>query len=189
MVSKVSALNGATFKGFATITEQGLRGMITLRGDVSSAKVKSAVKKVMGTAVPATGQIVGDGDTRTAWMSPDELLLLVPYKDADATVAALTQALGTQHSLVVNVSDARAVFQVKGKPMRDVIAKITPADMSSEVLSIGDMRRTRLAQVPAAFYLVDDTTLELVCFRSVAGYVFDLLSRSAAKGGEVGYHA
>lgn len=188
MVSKVSALDGAKSKGFATVTEMGLRGMITVRGDFAAAKFKSAIKKVMGTAVPAQREVSGTGDMRTAWMSPDELLLMVPHTKADQIVADLTKALGKEHSLAVNVSDARAVFQITGKATREVIGKISPSDVAPDTLATGELRRTRLAQVPAAFYMIDDTTFELVCSRSVAGYVFDLLSRSAARGSQVGYY-
>lgn len=48
-------------------------------------------------------------------------------------------------------------------------------------------RRTRLAQVPAALRMVDDETFEVICFRSVAQYVFDLLKVAGQPGSEVGF--
>jgi sarcosine oxidase subunit gamma len=70
--------------------------------------------------------------------------------------------------------------------LRDVLAKITPADMAA--LAPGEMRRTRLQQVPAAIWFESETEARVVCFRSVAQYVFDLLALSAQEGGAVGYH-
>jgi sarcosine oxidase subunit gamma len=48
-------------------------------------------------------------------------------------------------------------------------------------------RRSRLAQVPAAFWMPDAETFQIVCFRSVARYMFDLLSIAAQPGSEVGH--
>ena len=89
------------------------------------------------------------------------------------------------HALVADVSDARSVFTVAGMGAREVLAKLTPADVSPDAFGAGMVRRSRLAQVPAAFWLQDDDTI--ICFRSVAGYVLDLLSSAAAPGGEVKY--
>ncbi|MGC1503573.1 MAG: sarcosine oxidase subunit gamma, partial [Sulfitobacter sp.] len=47
-------------------------------------------------------------------------------------------------------------------------------------------RRTRLAQVPAAFWMPDAETVQIICFRSVAQYVFDVLNVAAQCGSEVG---
>ena len=50
-------------------------------------------------------------------------------------------------------------------------------------------RRTRMAQVPAAFWLDEAGNFHLICFRSVADYAFELLKVSAQPGGEVGLYA
>ncbi len=187
MSEAVSALKGASYEGYARVEELGLRGMITLRGDLGAAGVKTAVKKVMGLDVPKAQAVSLGKDHAVAWMSPDELLLMTPYGKAADTLASLTKALGKSHHLAVNVSDARAVFRVSGAGVREVIAKLCPVDMSEDAFQPGQFRRTRMAQVAAAFWMVDAETVEVVCFRSVADYVFGLLKVSAEPGSEVGY--
>lgn len=184
MSDAVSALQGASFDGYCKVEEAGLIGMITLRGDLSSAGVAKAVKAATGAAMPGRGEITEGKKGRAGWMSPDELLLIVDHADAANVVEAATKALAKEHALVVNVSDARAVYRVVGAACREVIAKLTPADTS--VMQSGMLRRTRIAQIPAAFYLEDDETAVLVCFRSVAQYAFDLLKDAAKHGSEVG---
>ena len=49
------------------------------------------------------------------------------------------------------------------------------------------MRRTRLAQVPAAIWLSETDEISVIAFRSVARYVFDILALSADDSGRVGY--
>ncbi len=186
MSDAVTALNGARYEGFATIEDQGLTGMITLRGDLASKKVETAVKSATGLAVPAQRQaLTGDG-TAVLWMSPDELLLMCPYDKVGDTIAALEQVLKGQHFLAVNVSDARTFLRISGRGAREVLAKVCPVDLSPDAFTAGMFRRTRMAQVPAAFWLDEAGAFHLVCFRSVADYAFDLLKASARPGGEVG---
>ena len=185
MSDLVSALPGARFEGYARIEEMGLQGMITLRGDLSSAPLKKAVKAVTGVDVPAQRGIACQGESGAAWMSPDELLLLMPYAEIEAALGTLAGALEGVHHLAVNVSDARALFRIEGAAGREIIAKLCPVDMAPGAFGLGQIRRTRMAQVPAAVWMPDEETVQVVCFRSVAEYVFNLLKDAAEPGGEV----
>lgn len=185
MSEAISALPGAKSEGFCRVEEAGLVGMITLRADLSLAKVAKAVQAVTGAAMPAPLKITTGAKGRAAWMSPDELLLFVDHAAAEAAAARLDKALATSHALAVNVSDARAVFHLTGARAGEVIAKLSPADLRG--LAPGDFRRTRLAQAPAAFHMPDETSFEIIAFRSVAAYMFALLSNAAQAGGEVGF--
>ena len=186
MSDPVSALNHVSYTGIARIEETGLQGMITLRGDLSSAALGKAVKAATGQDVPDVRRVAVDGDSGACWMSPDELLLLVPYAEVEAKLAELNEALKGEHALAVNVSDARAVFRVSDGPTREVIAKLAPVDLSPGAFEPGEIRRTRLAQVAGAFWMEEDGAFRVICFRSVADYVFKLLSVAAQPGSEVG---
>ena len=182
MSNAVSILNGATSNGAVKITEAGLRGMITLRGDLSNTALKDAVKSVIGLTPPAERKVKSGNGGGVAWMSPDELLLLVDYDKADATVAKLSKVLSGEHHMVVNVSDARAVFLIEGQGAREVLAKGAPVDLSPEAFGAGDLRRSRIGQLAAAFWMTEDESFELVCFRSVGAFMFDWLSNAAREG-------
>lgn len=189
MSEPVTALNAASFTdGIARVDEVPLQGMITLRADLEDKTVRKALQTVSKGELPTAGKARIDGYTGLAWMSPDEMLVLCDYATANRTLARLTDALGSIHSLAVNVSDARASFRVSGEHARDVLGKLCPVDFSPEAFAQGTFRRTRMAQVPAAVWLCDDNTLQVICFRSQARYVFDLLSVAAQRGSEVGLH-
>lgn len=181
MSDPVSALQGAHFHGFATIREIGPVGMITLRAKGLKALDK-AVKAAVGTKVPAQRRIEVSGDKACGWMSPDEYLLVLPYSEVEAALAAIAKALQGQHYLAVDVSDARAVFRIEGPKAADVLRKLAPADLDRLVPA--ELRRSRVAQVAAAFWQ-QDGGFTLVCFRSVAGYVMGLLAHSAQPGSEL----
>lgn len=189
MSNAVSALQGAEFEGIARVEELGLTGMITIRGDFGSKSFAKAVSAVAGCDLPAQRCHNAGSDGRVlAWMSPDELLLITAHDTAAADIAAMQEQLGDEHSMVVNVSDARAVFRISGEACREVVGKLAPVDMDSTAFGVSDFRRTRFAQVPAAFWMRDAETIDVVCFRSVAQYMFDLLSVAAQGGSEVGVY-
>ena len=181
MSNPVSALNGASFQGFASIREIGPLGMITLRAKGVKALDK-AVKAVTGTKLPAQRRIEVNGDRACGWMSPDEYLLIVPYAEVAASLASLAKALAGEHHLAVDVSDARAVCRIEGGKAADVLRKLSPVDFDK--LEPGELRRTRAAQVAAAMWQ-QDGGFTLVCFRSVAAYVMGLLTHSAQPGSEL----
>ncbi|MBC7477529.1 MAG: sarcosine oxidase subunit gamma, partial [Pseudorhodobacter sp.] len=79
-------------------------------------------------------------------------------------------------------SDARAVFRIEGGKADQVLGKLAPVDLAS--MAPGELRRTRTAQVAAAFWRQGDG-YSLVCFRSTAAYVMGLLKHSAQVGSEV----
>lgn len=188
MSNLASALNGASFSGLAKVEEAGLVGMITLRGDLASAKVAAAVKSATGQDVPAQRRIEGTVEGSAAWMSTDELLVLVPYGEVVERLEKMQAELAGEHALAVNVSDARAVFRVSGPAAREVMGKVAPVDFSAAAFQPGEFRRSRLAQVAGAFWMDDEDSFTIVCFRSGADYVFNLLSVAANPQSAVGVY-
>lgn len=183
MSEAVSVLNGKHSSGFVRVEDAGLQGMITLRGDLGASGIAKLAKALGAPKMPGQRRIEWAMGYGAAWMSPDELLIFCPY---DEVTERLAQAKTTQHALMVNVSDARALFRLEGAGVREVIAKLSPVDMAPDAFGPGDFRRTRVAQVPGAFWMPNEGAISLICFRSVAGYMFDLLSSAAAEGSEVG---
>ena len=182
-MSKVaSALGGARYDGFAHVREIGPLGMISLRAKPDVAGLAEAVTAVTGCPLPAQRRAELAGGNVAGWMSPDEYLLIVPYDGVKAALATLAEKLAGQHHLAVDVSDARAVFRIEGDKAAEVLMKLAPVDHAT--LEPGELRRSRAAQVAAAFWQ-QDNGYTLVCFRSVAGYVMGLLSHSAQSGAEL----
>ncbi|MEP2921644.1 MAG: sarcosine oxidase subunit gamma family protein [Sulfitobacter sp.] len=187
MHNPVSALDNASYDaGIAHISELPPQGMITLRGDLSAKPLVKAVSAAVALGLPDRRECLSQADKAVAWMSPDELLLMCAYEDAGSMLATLTAKLGKVHALAVNVSDARAVFEVRGPNAREVMAKVTPVDLAPSVFTTGMFRRSRIAQVNAAFWMTQEDCFRIICFRSVAQYMFDVLSIAAQPGSEVG---
>lgn len=159
----------------ATITREGPVGMIGLRADHGV----EGLAEALGLPVPGQRRIVRGPDLAVAWMSPDEILLMLPLADVAGRLDHIASALAGRHHLAVDLSDARALFRIEGPGASDVIAKLCPIDLAA--LEPDEMRRTRAAQVAVALWR-EGEGFQLVCFRSVAVYVADLLDNAAAPG-------
>ena len=174
--------------GIAAVREVPAPGMIALKADLGAPACAEALRAATGCPVPERRAIVTEGKCGVAWMAPDEVLILVPRERVAAALADLSANLGDRHFLAADVSDMRAMFRVEGAGAREVLAKLAPVDLAPGRFGPGEIRRTRLAQIPAAFWM-DGDAIVLVCFRSVAQYAFDVLSGAAAEGGAVGHFA
>ena len=182
MSNVVSALGHASFDGFARVHEIGPLGMITLRAKPDVVGLADAIRAAVGTGVPSVREVEIEGANCAGWMGPDEYLLVLPYDQTAAALAALDKALAGQHYLAVVVSDARAVFRIEGDAAEQVLSKLAPVDFGN--WGPKELRRTRAAQVAAAFWR-DGDGFTLVCFRSVASYMMGLLAHSAMPGSEL----
>lgn len=182
MSEPLAALGADAFDGRVRVQPCAPQGMILIRADLGDAQRAATVSDVAGVRLPGRRGTAFAGARGLLWMSPDEALLLLPYPEVRATLAELDQRFSGAHALVADVSDARALFRLTGEglALRETLAKLAPVDMAPGIFEPGEVRRTRLAQVAAAFWMRDAATIELVCFRSVAHYVFDLLCTAAA---------
>ena len=118
MSDPVSALGGKTYDGFAQIREVGPLGMVSLRCDLAEKALPALVKSIVGSKIPTPRMIEIKGEKAVGWMSPDELLILMPYQDVAKAIDNIGKKLSEVHHLVVDVSDARAClrYQVPRPP-------------------------------------------------------------------------
>ena len=139
----------------------------------------------MGCDVPEPLAVSGDG--KAIWMSPDELLLMVPHGDAGAVASALSAALTGVHHMALDVSDAREVLRLSGPLVGEVLAKSVPCDCSEKGFPPGTARRTHLGGLAVGLWRLDGATWEVVCFRSYAHHLQAWLEQTAVPGSEVGW--
>lgn len=167
-------------EALAKITRVEGLGMVTIRADFDRAG--EAIAEAAGLSLPGATQITSDGSRSLGWMSPDELLLILPVAETAAAMADLEQALSGEHALVADVSDARAVFDVIGPDAADVLAKLSPVDVAG--LQPGSLRRSRAAQTAAAIWRVEGG-FRLIGFRSTADYLALIMNNAAIGGSQL----
>ncbi|WP_299360873.1 sarcosine oxidase subunit gamma [uncultured Paracoccus sp.] len=177
----------ADMRPLAVITEATGLGMVLIRADL--ARAGDAIAEAAGLPVPDVTRFTADAGRWLGWMAPDELLLVLPGADLTATLAALTDALATEHALVQDVSDMRCVFDLAGRKPAQVLAKLCPVDPNA--LPADGLRRTRAAQVACALWRREGSgghgnaageVWRIVAFRSVRDYLAGILATAAAPG-------
>lgn len=188
MSKPVTALAGAKAQGTVIdIQEIGPLGQMTLRGEVGGAAVAALMLDLTKGTVPGPLKVTTKDDIRTVWMAHDELLVIMPRDKVADAVARASEVLASGHHMALDVSDARAVFRLKGALVGEVLAKGVPCDVSDSGFPVGTARRTHLGGQAIGVWRLSEDEWEVVCFRSFAHHIFAWLEHAARKGAEVGF--
>lgn len=171
------------FNSLVRITAPPPRALLVLRGD---AAVQNLALGALGLTVPGQRRIVAAGGRMAGWMAPDEVLILLPPEQLAPALADLRALLEGQHHLLADISDSRALFRLEGRRWREVLAKAVPVDLAPGRFEPGELRRSHAGQVAVAFWAEGADAAMLICMRSVAGYLRELLATLARPGSEVG---
>jgi sarcosine oxidase, subunit gamma len=162
------------------------RGMIDVRGLTSDKKFMAAAKKVLGVDLPKTPRTSSSwGDVKCLWLSIDQWLVLCAKSKVDDLVAALRSELAGVHSLVVDVSDMRAVMRLEGEGVREVLLKGSSLDLLSDDYKSGTVRRMRFAEIAALLHVVEDSVFDIYVFRSYADYAWEFVLATARESSRV----
>jgi len=156
------------------------RGMIDLRGLTSDAAFMATAKSVLGVDLPVKPRSSAAwGDVKVLWLSTDQWLVLSSRSKVQELLAGLRDALKGVHSLVVDVSDMRAVIRLEGDGCREVIMKGTSLDLLDPEYVQGCCRRMRYAEIAALLDVVEDDVFDIYVFRSYAHYTWNFLCATA----------
>jgi len=163
-----------------SIREIDERGMIDLRGLTSDQVFMAAAKGALGVDLPTKPRTSAAwGDVRVLWLSTDQWLVLTSRARAHELLGSLRAALQGIHSLVVDVSDMRAVIRLEGDGCREVIMKGTSLDLLDPEYVQGCCRRMRYAEIAALLDVVEDNVFDIYVFRSFAHYSWNFLCATA----------
>ena len=162
------------------------RGMIDLRGSTADKKFIAAAKLALGVELPkAPRTSTTFGDVQVLWLSTDQWLVLTGRARVTGLLAELRNALGTVHSLAVDVSDMRAIIHLEGEGVRETLMKGSTLNLISEDYTPGTVRRMRFAEIAALLHVVEQNMIDIYVFRSYADYAWEFLVKAARKGAEV----
>ncbi|MDE2446914.1 MAG: hypothetical protein KGO94_12100 [Alphaproteobacteria bacterium] len=180
------AHRGASDNISISMREMSERGMIDLRGATTDKKFMAAVKSVLEVDLPKLPRTSSSwGDVTVLWLSPDQWLVLCGRSKAPTLLADLRTALGSIHSLAVDVSDMRAIIRLEGEGVREILMKGSSLDLISDDYKPGTVRRMLFAEVGALIHVIEANIIDVYVFRSYANYAWDFIAKSARKGAEV----
>lgn len=135
---------------------------------------------------PSSSMEEGRGGAEAAgiavlWLSLDQWLVTCPRAEAPRLAAALKEALGSVHSLVVDLSDARAILRLEGEGVREVLMKGAPVDLTLPEFTLGTVRRLRFGEIAALIHITGERpdVIDLYVFRSYARFAWDWIAATA----------
>ncbi|MFM8944106.1 MAG: sarcosine oxidase subunit gamma [Actinomycetota bacterium] len=97
--------------------------------------------------LPDANRWTAAGGREALWLGPDEWLVTGPAGTADAIVADLATAYAGSFVSIVDVSANRAVFELTGTAVRDVLAMGCTLDVHPTRWRDGDCAQTLVGRV------------------------------------------
>jgi sarcosine oxidase subunit gamma len=158
----------------AIFSERPSLGHVNLRGDSRDDRFIVAVEATIGIGVPPAPNSFAEGAGNTVyWLGPNEWLI-VTSRGREATIAReLREALAGLFVAVTEVSGGQTVIVLRGRAVRDVLAKGCPLDLHPRAFGPGRCAQSHLAKAPILVRQVDaEPTFEIIVRRSFADYLW-----------------
>jgi sarcosine oxidase subunit gamma len=115
-----------------------------------------------------------------ARLGPDEWLIVMPEREADAFAAAAARSLSTVHHAMSDIGHRHVAFELAGAAAADVLASGCPLDLHRMVP--GDATRTLFGKVEVILFRfeVDGAPAwRIECWRSFGRYLRAFLAEAA----------
>lgn len=135
--------------------------------------LSQALHQAHGLRLPNPGRATSKGGVRALWAGLDQVLVL-----SDAPLGDLTDM-----AAVTDQSDAWATVQIKGPLATEILARVTPLDLSAAQFKRGAVARSLVQHVNVVLTRVGPRAFEIMCLWSFAGSLvhdLDVAMRSVA---------
>lgn len=137
--------------------EQGtIWAVMPYRGQNSA--LSKAMKKAHGVAFPGPNEMTQKGDVRAAFSRLDQAFVFGAVPDT---------ALAT-HAALTDQSDAWTHLILEGDGVADVLARLTPLDLSSDSFPVPAAKRSSLGHMATFLLRTGEARFEILVFRSMA---------------------
>jgi sarcosine oxidase, subunit gamma len=160
--------------GLIRLREVPRKAQISLRGDVHDQAFRNAIHTVLGLELPTTANTTNtvSSPITVLWLGPDEWLIVGEPGAEQRIIPQLKNSLGSLHSSVIDVSDARTILEISGARSRILLAKGCSLDLHPRVFHPGTCVQTNLARTNVILQLHDRVPTWLIYVRiSFARYL------------------
>lgn len=151
------------------VAVSSITSVAPFKGQVEAAS--HAMLDAHGVAYPAANQVERNGEAAALWFGHDSALLIGP--DADASLSPV--------AALVDQSDAWCIAQIEGAQARDVLARLTPADMRASAFGIGQTMRTQIKHMTGSITRVESERYHVMVFRSMAQTLIHDVTQAMAR--------
>ena len=133
-----------------------------------STKAAEILNSKMGLDWPKEQEIKRKHGVSAFWFDHNHICLMGAQPDATLST----------HCNVIDISDGWCVVDIFGTHVRDVLARLTPLDMRSQVFKIGVTQRSDLMHMQASISCLEKDHFRLMVFRSMAVTLVHDLTRA-----------
>lgn len=171
--------------GVPGITVRECRGRAITQIDAfpdSIEAVREAVQTLTGLAPPEQAcRAVAGEKAHILWTGPGRWWIVT--RDGDDPAAALAGRVGDA-AAVTEQGHGRCALRVKGRAVRDLLAKGSTIDFHPARFTAGTALATGLLQIPAQLHcLTDEPVVDIYVARSMAVSFYEWLTESAGEYG------
>ena len=142
-------------------------------------KVESSINKSCGLKLPEMENSTESTDSSiTLWrLQKNQVFAYFSYKGSDAE-SHLSERLSAP-AFFTDQSDTWAMFRVSGKRSRDVLERICPINLSTEVFSVGKVSRTIMEHIGTIIFRDSDDSYVILTMRSFGRSMLHAIEVSA----------
>ncbi|HEX5326434.1 MAG TPA: sarcosine oxidase subunit gamma family protein [Acetobacteraceae bacterium] len=142
----------------------------------------AAVRARFGLDLPPPGRASASGELAALWLQPECWLFMGPGGD-DSLALALKTVCGATAS-VVDQTHGRAVLNLSGAAVRDVLARLCRIDLHLRTFGPGRVAATAIAELACLLHQRDDApSFDVIVPASYAGWFLEALTHAAAAVG------
>ena len=139
---------------------------------VENKTLHKAIQSVTGLKLPTKPlSSIENKEYILNWISPDEVLLLVPEK-REFKVETQLRELMTGHFAIVNVTGGQTLLELSGKRAESILKKSSSYDIHPDNFPVGKVVTTIFAKSQAVLRRTGKESFQLIVRRSFSDYLW-----------------
>jgi len=164
-----------------SITKCDNYGLVNLRCAPEDA---GAINHLFGCAVPSQpNRFSSAGQRMSAWLGPDETLLILADEDEAEFTRAASTYMGACIFALTTVTDGFAIFRIDGSETRTMLSKGISVDLHPEIFRTGMCFQSLLSHAAVICLCLADDSLMLICRTSISDYLESWLKDASTEYG------
>lgn len=140
-------------------------------------------EQALGLAPPSALTEIEPGPVAIAWLAPGEWLVTGDAADVERVRLRCAEAAGNL-GLMIDITHARATYELSGAAARSILAAHCPLDLSAEAMPVGAAKRSMFSDTGFFISRRSDRDgqprFRLIFDQSMAGYAERLLGATIA---------
>ena len=147
-------------------------GHLVIRASFDDKSFQTAIKSVTGLKLPTAALSSNENkEFCINWISPDEVLLLVPEKTEFEVESKLRETM-QGHFAIVNVTGGQTLLELSGERAESILKKSSSYDIHPNNFPVGKVVTTVFAKSQAIIRRTGENSFQLIVRRSFSDYLW-----------------